>query len=396
MNGTMHRLSTICFTVMLLVPITMVNTARSSQDDLPGAGDQNLGEKGRPWPTKTWATSSPAEQKLNGEILGELVSLIRVGKRYPDLHSLLVVRNSHLVVEEYFGKRGADDLHTLQSVTKSFASAAVGIAIANKDLEGVEERVLSFFEDLEGIDNIDERKKRMVIRDLLTMRSGTDYHERGPNSPSPHRELNMLSRGWTEFVLSRPMVSDPGTRFQYDSGGVILLSSILKATTGRHADAYLAEHLFKPLGITRIRWYRNAEGHPHTGGGLMLTSRDMAKFGLLYLRNGVWDGKQVVPAEWVRESTRRHSDPPPAYGPFSGYGYLWWILKPPQTGGGKDGSPAAAVRAYAACGFMAQYIIVVPGHDMVVVVTGGTRNAADQGKPFEFLYSHILPSVVGG
>ena len=98
----------------------------------------------------------------------------------------------------------------------------------------------------------------------------------------------------------------------------------------------------------------------------MLTSRDMAKFGLLYLRNGAWEGEQIVPAEWIRESTKHHSDPPPEYGPFSGYGYLWWILPPDPAGAGEED-------IYAAMGFRAQYIFVVPEHDMVVVVTGGTR-----------------------
>jgi CubicO group peptidase (beta-lactamase class C family) len=217
------------------------------------------------------------------------------------------------------------------------------------------------------------------------MRSGTDYHERGPDSP--HFQLNRLSRGWTEFVLSRPMVSDPGTRFQYDSGGVILMSALLKVRTGEHADAFAEKHLFRPLGIKRNYWYANTEGHPHTGGGLNLLPRDMAKFGLLYLRNGKWEDKQVVPAEWVKASTRRHVKfETPPFGNFVGYGYLWWILPPAEKG---EGHPDI----YAACGFRAQYIFVVPEHDMVVVVTGGTRNSADQGKPVEFLYSHILPAV---
>ena len=298
--------------------------------------------------------------------------------RLDDVTALLVAR---AVLEP-----GVDDLHPLQSVTKSFTSAAIGIAIASEEIKALDEPVLSFFEDLEGIDNIDERKQRMVIEDLLTMRSGTDYHERGPEAPSPHRELNALSRGWTEFVLSRPMISEPGTSFRYDSGGVILLSAVLKASTGQHADAYLAEHLFEPLGIKRTWWFKNAEGHPHTGGGLMLTSRDMAKFGLLYLRNGAWDGEQIVPAEWVRKSTEHHSDPPPAYGPFSGYGYLWWLLEPAQEQGVEDGSPAAGVRAYAACGYMAQYIIVVPEHDMVVVVTAHE----EQRRPGEAVRVSVL------
>lgn len=349
-------------------------------------------EREIPWPTKEWTTGAPAEQGLHEETLRELTTLIHAGEKYPDIHSLLVVRRGHLVLEEYFNDQRGNRLHTLQSVTKSFASAAIGIAIERGEIKGVDEPVLGFFEDLEGIENVDDWKKQMVLEDLLTMRSGTDYFERGPDQPSPHRELNELREGWTEFYLGRPMTHEPGTRFQYDSGGVILLSGILKARTGQHADAYLDEHLFGPLGIKRTWWYRNDEGHPHTGGGLMLTSRDMAKFGLLYLQEGKWEDRQVIPAGWVRESTHHHSQPPSAFGPFRGYGYLWWLLKPPGAKEGEE-TPFADLHAYSACGHMGQYIMVVPERDLVVVVTAGATNGTDQAKPFEFLYSYVLPAI---
>lgn len=337
-----------------------------------------------PWPTEKWPEVAPAAVGLDGARLDELANAIREGEEFPDLHSLLIVRDGYLVMEEYFHGYDADDLHMQQSVTKSFTSAAMGIAIEQEKIKGVDELVLDFFPDLAGIENVDDRKRAMTIEDLLTMRSGTDYHERGPGSP--HFQLNELLRGWTEFILSRPMINEPGTHFQYDSGGVILMSSIIKARTGRHADAFMEEHLFKPLGIRESRWFRNAEGHPHTGGGLRLLPRDMAKFGLLYLRKGKWEDKQVVPEKWVETSTKKQVEFDPDARPFAGYGYLWWMLQPDPDGEGKQD-------IYAACGFRAQYIFVIPEHDMVVVVTGGTRNGTDQGKPVEFLYSHILPAV---
>jgi len=337
-----------------------------------------------PWPTQSWSVSSPAEQGLDADRLDELVRLIGAGERFPDLHSLLVARNGYLVLEEYFAGYDADDLHMLQSVSKSFTSAVIGIAIEQGLIKGVEEQVLEFFPELEGIENLDERKRAMTLEDLLTMRSGTDYHERGPDSP--HFQLNDLRRGWTEFILNRPMINDPGSHFQYDSGGVILMSSLIKARTGEHADAFMEEHLFAPLGIRRQRWYRSAEGHPHMGGGMHLTSRDMAKFGLLYLRKGKWEDQQVIPAEWVEASFHRHVEFAPRYRPFVGYGYLWWVLPPVD-----ENSEHPDILA--ACGFRAQYIFVIPEHEMVVVVTGDTRNHTDQGNPLRFLYSHILPAV---
>jgi len=337
-----------------------------------------------PWPTSGWPTSTPAAQALDGDRLNELAGLIREGEEFPNVHSLLVVRNGYLVLEEYFAGHDADDLHDVQSVTKSFTSAAVGIAVGEGRIAGIDAKVLDFFPDTSGIENLDDRKRAITIENLLTMRSGTDYHEHSPGSP--HHQLNALTHGWSEFYLSRPMVSDPGTRFQYDSGGVVLLSAILKARTGRHADALLSDRVFKPLGIEKSWWFKNAEGHPHTGGGLRLRPRDMAKFGLLYLREGRWEDKQVLPRAWVKASLTQHVTFPEKRGPFVGYGYLWWIFEPDPQGNGKE-------RIYAACGFRAQYIFVVPEHKMVVVVTGGTLNQSDMYKPTEFLYSHILPAV---
>ena len=127
---------------------------------------------------------------------------------------------------------------------------------------------------MRDIANMDERKAAMRLEDLLTMRSGTDFHEQGPDSPL--FQMNRLSRGWDKFYLDRPMVQPPGTGFQYDSGGVVLISAMLKQRTGMHADKYAERHLFEPLGIKKYSWLTNAEGHAHTGGGLLLSGRDMA------------------------------------------------------------------------------------------------------------------------
>ena len=334
--------------------------------------------------TSDWTGGSPTEHGLDPAALHSLADAIRDGREFPDIHSLLVVRHGILVFEEYFHGHRADELHSLQSVSKSITSALIGIALDRGDLRGVGEKVLDFFPGREDITNLDDRKRALRIEDLLTMRSGTDYHERG--SRSPHDQLNSLSRGWDRFYLDRPMVRAPGTHFQYDSGGVILLSSLIEARTGRHADRYAAEHLFAPLGIERWDWYRNREGHPHTGGGLDLSSRDMARFGQLYLQKGSWEGRQVVSREWVATSTRRHVVFDPPRGDEVGYGYLWWILRPDPSGDRRHD-------IYAAMGFRAQYIFVVPEHDMVVVVTGGTQSWSDQQKPVQFLYSHVLPAV---
>lgn len=341
--------------------------------------------KRAPWPTEQWPTATPESQGLDEKRLSELAGLIQEGREFPRLHSLLIVRNGYLVVEEYFSSYSPDDLHTLQSVSKSFTSALMGIAIEQGNIESVDERVLDFFPNYTDLKNVDERKRAMTLEHLLTMQSGTDYHE-SPYRGSPHEELNNLATGWDRFVLNRRMVRMPGTAFRYDSGGVILMSSILKARTGSHADRFAERYLLEPMGVRQSGWFSNQEGHPHTGGGLDLLPRDMAKFGLLYLRHGRWKDQQIVPENWVIDSTRKHVSFT-GRGRVVGYGYLWWILEPDPGGLGKEW-------IYAAMGFRAQYIFVIPEHDMAVVVTGGTHSGVDQRKPIEFLYSHILPSVI--
>jgi len=336
------------------------------------------------WPDTDWPVSTPEAQGLDAARLREVTTLMAEGRRFSNLHSLLIVKNGYLVVEEYFADWEADRLHTLQSVTKSITSALVGIAIEQGHFESIDEPVLAFFPQRRDELAQDPNWAAVRLQDLLTMRSGTDYHEQGEDSP--HLQLNRTPRGWDSFYLNRPMVRTPGTYWQYDSGGVILISAMLKQRSGMHADAYAERYLFAPLGIQRTAWFRNLDGHPHTGGGLDLRPRDMARFGLLYLRGGRWRDRQVVPRAWVEESTRQHVDFDPPRGNSTGYGYLWWILAPDPGGAGNE-------RIYAAMGFRAQYIFVVPEHDMVVVVTGGATNGEEQRRPIEFLYSHILPAV---
>lgn len=334
-----------------------------------------------PW---QWPVSTPEEQGLDSVKLAELIGSLKKGELCPRLHALLIIRHGFLVVEEYFNNWQADRLHTLQSVSKSFTSALVGIAISRGEFKSIDEKVLDFFPSMKEIANMDERKAAMRLKDLLTMRSGTDYHEQGPEAP--HWQLNRLEKGWDEFYLDRPMLCPPGTEFRYDSGGVILISAMLKNRTGMHAAEYAERFLFKPLGIEKKIWLSNAEGHTHAGGGLNLTARDTAKFGLMYLNQGRWRDVQVVPEAWVQESLRTHVDLTVKGQPPSGYGYLWWILAPDGRGNGKQD-------VYAARGRFGQYIFIAPEHDMAVVVFGDAKTSPEMAKPIEVFYDRILTTV---
>jgi CubicO group peptidase (beta-lactamase class C family) len=331
-----------------------------------------------------WPVSTPAEQDLDPKVLTEVVDLIRKNEILPRLHYLIIVRHGRLVLEEDFHGWGPGKLHTLQSVSKSFTSALVGIAIARGEFKGVDEKVLDFFPDMTGIANMDERKASMRLQDILTMRTGTDYHEDGPGSP--HYQLNGLTTGWDKFYLDRPMIAAPGTSFRYDSGGVILISAMLKRRTGMHALEYAQRYLFKPLGIEQLFWFGNAEGQTHCGGGLNLAARDAAKLGQLYLNKGRWGDVQVLPEKWVEESLKMHVDLTVAGQPPSGYGYLWWVWAPDYQG--KTGEYIFAAR-----GRGGQYVIVVPEYDMVVAMGGDAKPGAESGQPIAVFYDRILPAV---
>jgi CubicO group peptidase (beta-lactamase class C family) len=348
-------------------------------------GSENFSCAQAPWPTTEWPRSTPKKQGINPKLLKELVKDKTKNDQYQYLHSLIIIKDGYLVFEEYFNGFNAEKPNSIQSVTKSFTSAVIGMAMEEGYIKSVDEKVLDFFPDTIKIDNLDEWKKAMTLEDILTMRTGTDYEE--GYDDSPHNKLNRLRAGWDNFYLDRPMVRQPGTGFQYDSGGVILLSAMLKNRCGMHVDVYAEKFLFPPLGIERSVWIKNNEGHPHTGGGLNLLPLDMAKFGLLYLRGGVWEDEQLIPAEWVKASfTEHHNFGGPPASKTVGYGYLWWIMRADPDGKGEE-------PIYAARGYGGQNIFIIPEHDMIVVTTSNWINPAGGGDPPRFLYSHILRAL---
>jgi CubicO group peptidase (beta-lactamase class C family) len=347
------------------------------------------GAQGSPdyWPTGKWRTSSPEDQSLNKKIIKKLAKRIRQNK-IRDLNSLLIVRNGYLVFEKYFHGSGPDEVHTLQSDTKSVTSLLIGIAIQQGRLGGVTDRVIDFFPEYEPIKKLDDRKSSLTIEDLLTMRTGFDWSEANYQG-SPLQRLNDCRCDWLRFVLDWPMAEQPGTRFEYNSGGVILLGGIIREVSGTSVDDFAQQNLFDPLGITSDWWYRGLpEGLVHTGGGLNLRARDMAKLGYLVLRRGRWEDKQIVSEEWLTESMQHRVHNPRRFGSHSvDYGYLWWLLSLDEAGGGGQPDPDI----YTAAGAHDQWIFVIPRFDMVVVVTGNT--SATFAEPVDFLYSDVLRAI---
>lgn len=338
------------------------------------------------YPGDQWRTSAPDEQGLDRKILKKLLKRIRRGD-IGGIDSLLIVRNGFLVTEAYFNGWGPNDLHTLQSDTKSITSLLVGIARDQGYISDIDQRVIGFFPEYSHIRNRSDLKAAMSLRDLLTMRTGLDWSE-DPYEGSPLFQLNNCNCDWLKFTLDWPMREQPGTRFEYNSGGVILLGGVIHNASGMPVDTFAQRNLFDPLGINEVRWYYGAPDNlPHMGGGLNLRPIDMAKIGYLVLRKGRWRERQVVSEDWIAESMQHSVRSPRTFaGRAVDYGYLWWLLSVDGAGGatGVEGD------IYTASGAQGQWIFIIPKYDMVVISTGSTPYF---DKAVDFLYSDILRAV---
>jgi CubicO group peptidase (beta-lactamase class C family) len=302
---------------------------------------------------------------------------------HPQLRSLLVVRHGKLVYERYWH----GDAHTGQeafSVTKSFTGALVGIALGDHKLKGLDQTVgVLLAAHLPA--GADPRLAKVTVAQLLTMTgglAGDDPTQGGDPGLMQHLQQ---SRDWVREILGRKPATTPGSTFAYSNAGSHLLSAIVADATGRSTLAFARAKLFNPLGIhtehalvgvdapnvspalrrayqrSAVAWPTDPQGY-HTGfGGLKLPSRDLAKLGYLYLNGGRWDGVQVIPADYVRASSRRQSVPPPAAG-VDGYGYQWWVTT-------EHGHPS-----FVAVGYGGQFVQVVPDLDLVVVITSDAAN----------------------
>ena len=260
--------------------------------------------------------------------------------------------------------------HSLNSCTKSVLSALVGIAINEGYINSVNDKVLDYFPDMK-IANIDQRKQNLKIVDLLTMSTGFDWEL--SNNLSTNQMLQ--SPNWTKFVLDRPMKEDPGQSFNYCNGAAHLISSIIQKTTGKSAGEFAAEKL--QLGIQDAYWSFSPENVNSGYSGMYLQPTDMAKFGYLYLKKGIWNGQQIIPEIWINESTKEHIKA--TWTPlFPGYGYMWWTNR---FGG------------YSALGYGGNYIFVIPASQLVVVFTGGLLYGENIFFPGELMEKYVLPSI---
>jgi CubicO group peptidase (beta-lactamase class C family) len=271
----------------------------------------------------------------------------------------------------------------LQSATKSVTSMLLGIALQEKAATGITVKtpVLRLAAAQRYVPkHTDARKRAMTIEDLLTMQSGLAWRESGyaytRGSGNDVMKL-FVTKNWTNYVIDRPMAARPGTTFVYDSGTSHLVSGAISLLTGRPAAALAATRLFSPLGIHRSKWLTAPEGTNAGGFGLQLQPLDLAKLAFLYLHQGSWDGRQIVPAAWVQQSTTDH-----VADPRYEYGYLWWL----------DHADGYAYMA----GLYGQLAVVDPGKDLVAVITAHLPGNVDASTVTRgLLETYILPAARG-
>jgi CubicO group peptidase (beta-lactamase class C family) len=319
------------------------------------------------WPTLGWQVSTPEAQGMDSRRLEQLRR--NIAANYPQIRSVVVVRHGDIVFEYVREGVQPDEAYPVHSVTKSVMSALVGAALQQGYLLTLDQPVVDFFPDYAALE-VDPRLHQVTLRHILTMSSGLQ---------DPGFERFLDSPDWFAYGLQRTIATNPGAAFGYTNPAAHLLSGVIARATGQNAQDFARQVLFDPLGIVDFGWRLDPNGNPDAAGGLLLTPRDMAKFGYLYLNDGVWDGQRILPEGWVGESTSAQIEGgPPEY---TRYGYLWWITR-------VDGHDA-----YFASGYGGQYLYVVPDLDLVAVIASNDEWTHGQNRAL--VADDIIPAVMG-
>ena len=343
-----------------------------------------------------WEIASLKSVRLDTDLIQELLE--RIGDNsYKNIHSVLLVKNGSLVLEEYFSGRNSEGQYQtftrdvpqeMHSATKSVNSILVGIAIDRHLIRGVDERISSFFPEYSDIFT-NKGKAAIRLKDLLSMTAGLSWDEWTFPYIDPRNDAAMMASkaDFFRYVLEKPVASTPGTKFVYNSGISLILGEIIYKASGLRADKFAERYFFAPLGITNYSWGKAPNGVVNTLGGLSLRPRDMAKIGCLFLNGGRWQGKQIVSGKWIKESTQQQvgAGQLPAWFSADGYGYQWWL--------GSFHVRGQVVESYSARGRGGQFIIVFPTLQVVAVFTGWNDNEL-LGQPLDMVQRYIIPAVI--
>ncbi|MEM7372403.1 MAG: serine hydrolase [Bacteroidota bacterium] len=321
----------------------------------------------------SWQTASPKEVGMNKKILSNAVEK---AEDIPRFLSLLVVKNGHLVLEEYFHGNHADSLNDVRSVTKSVVSTLTGIALKEGYIQTLEETIDAYWP--ESIAPLSDDQKSIRIRDLLTMSSGFEWEESGSIGYNDWFQADDKIK----YLLDQPMSDAPGETFAYNSPAVHLLGVVLEEATNMRLAEFADRYLFSKIGIKEAKWHEFSDGYVNGGSGIDLRPRDLARLGQFFLQNGKNKGVQILPEYWVDEATRPVYDWRTEQGAATSisYGYLWW-------------TEDMATKAYFAWGYGGQFVFVVPEHQLVVITTIYWGLLSQDGGP-EPMYDAALDIII--
>lgn len=327
-----------------------------------------------------WGVASPAAFNADTTLLNTMVREVDAGE-YVNIHSILVVKDGVLVLEEYFEGNDRNTLHEIRSATKCIGSMLTGIAIDRRFLGSENEPIYEYFkDDYEPAAGWSRQAKQVEIRHLLSMMSGYDCDDLATDFACEDAMYD--TNDWVQYSLDLPFAHDPGQHWAYNSSSLILVGEAIARGSGLKLDEFASRHLFEPLAIRKFRWDISPKGRAWIGGGARMIPREMAKIGQLMLNRGMWHGERLLSEDWINKSTRKQGD---MLGGVD-YCYLWqrsWSYV------GRE-----LVTAYWASGNGGQYIIVFPDHGMVAAFTGGNFNSPLANQPFRMLTRYILPAFL--
>lgn len=327
------------------------------------------------WPTDDWQTEEPENVQMDEDLLNTMDTYIN--ESIFGLDSIVLVKNGYIVFERYYRGYSKDVAHQLYSCTKSVTSALVGIAI-DQGLFTLNDYVLDYFDEY-TFENVDSRKQNITIEHLLNMQSGLDWDEWSIDYFNSLNQYNRMlsSLDWVQFILDTPMATEPGSTFVYCGGASHLLQAIIDRTANVSAMEFANTYLFDPLGINVDIWTSSPNNVVCGAHGLHLTPRDMAKFGYLFMNNGSWDGHQIIPKDWVWNTTRNnfimgYYDSVPI-----NYGYQWWAQ-----------AERLDYYTFYASGYQGQRIHCFPELDLIFITT-----ASIVPDWFYLLETYIIPAI---
>jgi CubicO group peptidase (beta-lactamase class C family) len=309
------------------------------------------------WPTERWQNALPEEHGFAASLSESIAAHVQT---LPFLDGLLIIRHGYVVHESYYNGYDAESIHDIASVTKSWTSALVGVARAEGKLSDLDATLPELLPERFATGNYED-KRTITLRHLLQMRSGLDFDEDTLNTGGYGGE-ELLEGDLTALALSFPVAHPPGESWKYSTLDTQLISAIVQEAVGLSLSDYAQATLFPALGIGRVEWWEDATGTTLGGQNLSMTLADMAKLGLLYLHNGLWEGEQIVPAEWVELSLTPQNER--LFFPATGQneliewqGYHWWTWK---------GEWFYGYRSFQASGYAGQQVLVFPELEMII------------------------------